>query len=68
MLEENTEVITMCTDIRHLHILEVLYLKVFDTKLNTQVEDLQILQNMRRGVGGHNQSAMSEEAARRIKN
>ena len=42
-LEDNTEIIDGCNDTRRLNILEALYIKENNPKLNIQAEDLQAL-------------------------
>ncbi|KAG0730551.1 hypothetical protein GWK47_028007 [Chionoecetes opilio] len=46
--EENTELIDMCADVRRLPILEALYIKEINPKLNVQANDLQALPSMNR--------------------
>lgn len=48
MLEKNTEIITTCTDMRRLPILEALYIKEMEPSLNIQHLDLQALPSMKR--------------------
>ncbi|KAG0695838.1 hypothetical protein GWK47_026777 [Chionoecetes opilio] len=47
-LEENTELVDMCADVRRLPILEALYIKEINPKLNVQANDLQALPSMKR--------------------
>ena len=47
-LEENTEIIDGCNDGRRLNILEALYIKENNPRLNTQAEDLQALPSMKK--------------------
>ncbi|KAG0714429.1 hypothetical protein GWK47_014169 [Chionoecetes opilio] len=46
--EENTELVDMCADVRRLPILEALYIKETNPKLNVQANDLQALPSMKR--------------------
>ncbi|KAG0696648.1 hypothetical protein GWK47_026478 [Chionoecetes opilio] len=46
--EENTELVDMCADVRRLPILEALYIKDINPKLNVQANDLQALPSMKR--------------------
>lgn len=48
ILEKNTEIITTCTDMRRLPILEALYIKEMEPSLNIQHLDLQALPSMKR--------------------
>ncbi|KAG0710524.1 hypothetical protein GWK47_022640 [Chionoecetes opilio] len=50
-LEENTEMVDMCADVRRLPILEALYIKDINPKLNVQTYELQALPSMRRKKG-----------------
>ncbi|KAG0721961.1 hypothetical protein GWK47_045373 [Chionoecetes opilio] len=47
-LEENTELVDICADVRRLPILEALYIKDINPKLNVQAYDLQALPSMKR--------------------
>ncbi|KAG0728483.1 hypothetical protein GWK47_032361 [Chionoecetes opilio] len=47
-LEENTELVDMCADVRRLPILEALYIKDINPKFNVQANDLQALPSMKR--------------------
>ena len=47
-LEENTELVDMCADVRRLPILEALYIKEINPKPNVQANDLQALPSMKR--------------------
>ncbi|XP_076051515.1 uncharacterized protein LOC143031487 [Oratosquilla oratoria] len=46
-LEENTEILDLCTDDRRLPILEALYIKELSPDLNKQADDLRALPSMR---------------------
>ncbi|KAG0713033.1 hypothetical protein GWK47_017127 [Chionoecetes opilio] len=48
LLEENTALVDMCADVRRLPILEALYIKEINPKLNVQANDLQALPSMKR--------------------
>ncbi|KAG0719991.1 hypothetical protein GWK47_049358 [Chionoecetes opilio] len=50
-LEENTEMVDMCADVRRLPILQALYIKDIHPKLNVQAYDLQALPSMKRNKG-----------------
>ncbi|KAG0714836.1 hypothetical protein GWK47_013339 [Chionoecetes opilio] len=50
-LKENTEVVDMCADVWRLPILEALFIKYINPKLNVQAHDLQALPSMRRKKG-----------------
>ncbi|KAG0720802.1 hypothetical protein GWK47_000698 [Chionoecetes opilio] len=47
-LEQNTELVDMCADVRRLPILEELYIKEINPMLNVQANDLQALPSMKR--------------------
>ena len=55
-LEENTEIITTCKDIRRLPIIEALYIKNMEPNLNIQSSDLQALPSLKRGLSTLSQS------------
>ncbi|KAG0720012.1 hypothetical protein GWK47_007018 [Chionoecetes opilio] len=59
-LEENTEMVDMCADVRRLPILEALYIKDNYPKLNVQAHDLQALPSMRRTKGSDIQSTETQ--------
>ncbi|KAG0719012.1 hypothetical protein GWK47_051366 [Chionoecetes opilio] len=48
ILKENTELVDMCADVWRLPILEALYIKEINPKLNVQANDLQALPSMKR--------------------
>ncbi|KAG0712010.1 hypothetical protein GWK47_019362 [Chionoecetes opilio] len=48
VLEESTELVDMCADVRRHPILEALYIKEINPKLNVQANDLQALPSMKR--------------------
>ncbi|KAG0713372.1 hypothetical protein GWK47_016377 [Chionoecetes opilio] len=50
-LEENTDMVDMCADVRQLPILEALYIKDNNPKLNVQAHDLQAPPSMKRTKG-----------------
>ncbi|KAG0729054.1 hypothetical protein GWK47_031150 [Chionoecetes opilio] len=59
-IEENTEMVDMCADIRRLPILEALYIKDNNPKLNVQAHDLKALPSMRRTKGSDIQPAETQ--------
>lgn len=59
ILEESTDVIDICKDVRCFPILEALYIKDLDPKLNTKAEDLQTLSSLRRKMRSSSQSAVT---------
>ncbi|KAG0712496.1 hypothetical protein GWK47_018353 [Chionoecetes opilio] len=59
-LEENAEMFDVCADVRRPPILEALYIKDINPKLNVQAYDLQALPSMRRKKGSDIQPAETQ--------
>ena len=67
MLEENTEIIDTCNDVRRLPVMEALYIKEFSPTMNIQASDLQALPSMRRAVATTSQSGPATQAETNVR-